>query len=221
MSLQIAPRSTFVRRYLVVMSVLIVAAILLTLAMQAGVRERMSEGAPAVAALPAQTDNLPVLGEAGDFTLTDQTGATFSSASLRGKVYVADFFFTSCSSVCPVMSASMAQLHRDFAAEPRLSFVSISVDPVTDKPEVLDGYAKRYSADPARWHFLTGEDAAIQRLAKDRFKLGQADKPVNHTTRFVLVDGTGKIRGYYFGTEPESVAMLSKDIERLLGESAL
>jgi protein SCO1/2 len=222
MTVNVVPRSTFVRRYLMVMSVLILAAVLATLAMRAGVRARSSETSAAVGvASIAPTDALPVLGEAGEYSLIDQTGTAFSSASLLGKVYVIDFIFTSCTSVCPVMSASMARVHQEFAAEPRVAFVSVTVDPATDKPEVLDGYAKRLSADPARWHFLTGEDAAIQSLARDRFKLGQADKPINHTTRFVLVDGAGKIRGYYFGTEAASVAALGKDIERLLRETSL
>ncbi len=221
MSVHIVPKNTFVRRYLVVMSVLILAAVLAVLALRAGVRARADQDSAVPAAgVPAVTDALPVIGEAGEFSLIDQTGAPFSSASLLGKAYVVDFIFTSCSSVCPVMSDSMAQLQREFAAEPRVAFVSVSVDPVTDTPEVLDRYAKRFSADPARWHFLTGEDAAIQSLAKDRFLLGHADQPVNHTTRFVLVDPAGKIRGYYFGTEPASVAALSQDIERLLQEAA-
>lgn len=218
----IAPQTPFVRRYVVAMSVLIVAAIMATLALREGVRARTKTAPVATASVAPESTAagaLPVLGEVGDFTLTDQAGAAITAASLRGKIYVADFFFTSCGSVCPIMSEAMSKLHKAYAVDPRVAFVSISVDPATDTPEVLKKYAARYSADPARWHFLTGADAAIQSLAKDRFKLGHADEPVNHTTRFVLVDGAGKIRGYYFGTESASIAELQVAIQQLLLET--
>jgi protein SCO1/2 len=211
------PQIPFVRRYVLAMSVLILAAVLATLALRESVRARTAAGPAAPAVLEAAAPGaLPELGEVGEFSLTDQSGAAFTAASLRGKIYVVDFFFTSCGSVCPLMSEAMSKLHKKFAAEPQVAFLSISVDPVTDTPEVLAKYAARYAADPARWHFLTGADAAIQLLAKDRFKLGHADEPVNHTTRFVLVDRAGKIRGYYFGTEPASVSELGQAIQRLL-----
>lgn len=213
MAVKIIPQSTFVRRYLIVMSILIIASVLLVMALRAGVKAKMAQES----AQPA-TNALPIVGDAGEFTLTDQTGAAFSTSSLRGKIYVIDFMFTSCTNVCPVMSGAMAQLHREFAQENRVAFVSVSVDPTTDTPAVLDRYAKRFDADPARWHFLTGEDAAIQSIAKDRFKLGHADKPVNHATNFVLVDGAGKIRGYYTGTEADSVAALRQHMNQLLEE---
>ncbi len=214
------PHSSFVRRYVLAMSVLILAAIFVTLALREGVRARTA-AQPAMQAVIAATapGALSELGVVGEFSLTDQSGAAFNSAALEGKIYVVDFIFTSCGSVCPVMSEAMSKLHKTYAADPRVAFVSVSVDPATDTPEVLTKYAARYGADTARWHFLTGDDAAIQLLAKDRFKLGHADEPVNHTTRFVLVDGVGKIRGYYFGTEPASVAALQVDIENLLVDS--
>jgi len=217
MSVTIAPQNTFVRRYLVVMSVLILAAILATLALRAGVRAKAADPAATVSGqtVPA-TGELPVISKVSEFTLIDQAGAPFSSKALEGKIWVADFIFTSCASVCPVMTTSMVQVQRAFQDDSRVSFVSVSVDPVIDKPEVLDQYAKRHQADPARWHFLTGDNAAIQSLARDQFKLGHAEKPVNHDTHFVLVDGSGQIRGYYFGTEPSSIAALIQDISKLL-----
>lgn len=217
--MSILPQNTFVRRYLVVMSILTIAAILAVLALRASLREQAlaaHEGAG-----PQAAEALPVLGEIGDFTLTDQNGAPFESSSLTGKIYIADFFFTSCSGICPVMSKAMAELQAELAGEPRVAFVSITVDPATDTPEVLTRYAARYGAEPGRWHFLTGEAEAIQRLAKERFLLGYGDEPVNHSSRFVLVDGAGAIRGFYFGNEPASIAALKQDLRRLLDGSSL
>lgn len=201
------------------MSILTLAGILAVLALRTALREKALAAHDVTG--QAAPGPLPELGTIGDFTLTDQTGAPFAQASLVGKIYVADFFFTSCSGICPVMSKAMAEVQAAFDGEPRVAFVSISVDPATDTPEVLTRYAARYGAEPGRWHFLTGEADAIQRLAKDRFLLGYGDEPVNHSSRFVLVDGAGKIRGFYFGTESASLDALRMDIRRLLTESGL
>lgn len=217
--MSLLPQSTFVRRYLVVMSVLTIAAILAVLALRAGLREQALAAHDGTA--PATAEALPVLGEIGDFTLTDQSGAPFEASSLAGKIYVADFFFTSCSGICPVMSKAMADVQQEFTGDHRVAFVSITVDPATDTPEVLTRYAARYGAEPGRWHFLTGEADAIQRLAKERFLLGYGDEPVNHSSRFVLVDGAGAIRGFYFGNEPASIAALKVDLRRLLDEFSI
>lgn len=215
----ILPQSTFVRRYLVVMSVLTIAAILAVLALRAGLREQALAAHDAAGSETAEA--LPVLGEIGAFTLTDQNAAPFGASSLAGKIYIADFFFTSCSGICPVMSKAMAELQQEFAGEPQVAFVSITVDPATDTPEVLTRYAARYGAESGRWHFLTGEAEAIQRLAKERFLLGYGDEPVNHSSRFVLVDGSGAIRGFYFGDEPASIAALKRDLRHLLEETGV
>ncbi len=218
MPTHLTPQSPFVRRYLVVMSILTLAGILAVLALRSAVRE---QALAAHEVTNQATEALPVLGQIGEFTLTDQSGAPFGSAQLAGKLYVADFFFTSCSGICPVMSKAMGDLQTQFADELRISFVSITVDPATDTPEVLTRYAARYKAEAGRWHFLTGEAEAVQRLAKERFLLGYGDEPVNHSGRFVLVDGTGAIRGFYFGTEAASIEALKHDLHRLLSESSL
>lgn len=219
MPTNLTPQSPFVRRYLVVMSVLTLAGILAVLALRSAVREKaLAAHEPAD---QAATQTLPVLGQIGEFTLTDQNGAAFGSAALAGTLYVADFFFTSCSGICPVMSKAMAELQTTFADEPRVSFVSITVDPATDTPEVLTRYAARYQAQAGRWHFLTGDPEAVQLLAKERFLLGYGDEPVNHSGRFVLVDGSGAIRGFYFGTEAASIEALKHDLHKLLDDSSL
>lgn len=166
----------------------------------------------------AGLDALPVLGQVSDFELTAATGQPFRADRLAGKVWVADFIFTSCAGICPVMTGEMAELHRVFEGEDRVEFVSISVDPETDTPEVLAEYGERYGADPERWHFLTGDIDYIHPLATKIFKIGSLDDPLIHSSRFVLVDGTGAIRGYYIGTDTEDVARLAGDIAELLLE---
>lgn len=159
---------------------------------------------------------LPVLYELPDFQLTDSTGAPFDRERMRGKVWVADFIFTTCTGPCPILSTRMAGLFKHFRNNPKVGFVSFSVDPENDTPEVLTAYAERYGADTSQWHFLTGPKEAIDELAVKGFKVGSGDTPSMHDLHFILVDGLGRIRGYYTGTDPEDVAVLQNDIESLL-----
>ncbi len=159
---------------------------------------------------------IPQLGALPDFQLVDSKGMPFGSAQLKGKIWVADFVFTSCTGICPILSTNMSKLHRNLVDRPDVHLVSVSVDPETDTPEVLARYASRYSADTSRWHFLTGPRERIHQLAVAGFKVGSVDEPIFHSNRFILVDGDGAIRGYYVGTEPEDMAKLNHDINTLL-----
>ena len=161
---------------------------------------------------------LPKLYDVPDFTLTDTNGDDFSLSELRGHVWIADFIFTSCAGVCPIMSTNMAEVQQIFDEDPRVQFVSISVDPETDTPEKLAEYAARFNADTDRWHLLTGDLETIHNLATEGFKLGSLDDPINHSDRFVLVDKTGAIRGYYTGTEDDKLFELARDAAALLRE---
>jgi protein SCO1/2 len=186
---------------------------------------------------------LPVLGQVGDFTLIERDGRTVAAHDLAGRVWVADFIFTRCGSSCPRMTARMAQLAADLAGRPEVCFVSFTVDPVHDSPAVLASYAESYTADPKRWLFLTGSKETIYRLARGSFRLGveevtaleasaappsgsaplaehAADEPFIHSTRFVLVDPQGRIRGYYDSTEETKVRKLRADVETLLREAS-
>lgn len=161
---------------------------------------------------------LPVYGDVPAFALTESSGRTLSRDDLLGKPWIADFIFTRCSGTCPVMTSSMSGLHEAFAEARDLNelrFVSFTVDPEWDTPEVLRSYAEGIAADPARWHFLTGDRAVIYALSQQGFHLGAGDdvatSEIMHSTRFVLVDRAGRIRGYYDGTVPEEVAKLAKD----------
>ena len=168
---------------------------------------------------PTVDDDLPELYPVPSFSLSDQTGSSFGLDDLSGKLWVAKFFFTSCSGPCPRMTANMADVTTYFVEDEQVHFVSVSVDPATDTPERLAEYAEFYHADPSRWHFLTGALEAISELALEGFKLGSPDSPVHHADRFILVDQAGIIRGYYAGTEEEGVRRLIAAIEQLRAES--
>ncbi|BAM04835.1 SCO family protein [Phycisphaera mikurensis] len=172
----------------------------------------------------AAEGELPDFGPAPPFKLTDQAGEPFDSASLRGEVWVADFVFTRCVLVCPVLSRVMARLQEatvQAGVADGTRLVSLSVDPEHDTPAVLAAYADRHGADPTRWHFLTGERDEVWSVVRDGFKLlvsptpEDAVNPIAHTPRLVLVDRTGSIRGLYDGTVPEDVEALERDLLRL------
>lgn len=171
---------------------------------------------------------LPVLGEISDFELLERSGQMVRLQDLAGQVWVADFFFTSCAGICPMMSNQMSRLQEELAGVAGVRLVSISVDPERDTPERLRRYAERYGADPQQWWFLTGEKAAIYKLSRESFRLGvEETKPedrgpdteeVLHSSKFVLLDRAGRIRGYYDGDIPDTVPRLARDVRRLLAE---
>lgn len=159
---------------------------------------------------------LPVRGTAPSFTLTDSNGQTFDSAVLEGKVWVADFFFSSCAGPCPMMAAQMGRIEQHFTDGDQVRLVNITVDPLQDTPEKLTKYARKLKADTSRRHFLTGDRDMIHDLSVKGFMIGDPDQLINHSTRFVLVDQNGFIRGFYEGTEPAQVDELIKAMEQLL-----
>jgi protein SCO1 len=171
--------------------------------------------------LPDDPDSpgpLPTLHVVTDFELIDSDGKPFGRKDLLGKVWVADFIYTYCSGPCPKMSAAMADLHREPAFRD-VRFVSISIDPSRDTPESLREYAANYQADVARWKFLTGDRAAIARLAKEGFlQADDAGDPLLHSVQFLLVDREGRLRGTYLGTSPNMQKRLRRHLNRLLAE---
>lgn len=167
----------------------------------------------------------PVLGQVPEFSLTNRDGRTVTLRDLAGAPWVADFIFTRCPATCPMMTARMARLNRDLPADLPVRLVSFSVDPEHDTSEVLERYARSFQA-PDRWLFLTGDREEILALSEKGFKLGVAmelppgtvaPEPILHSTRFVLVDGEGGIRGYYDGFDEESVERLERDLAALAG----
>ncbi len=154
---------------------------------------------------------LPVLGRIQPFTLTDSNGNPFHSDQLRGKVWVANFFFTTCSDICPVLSKEMSSLSRSFGSLEKVSLVSVTVNPEQDTPETLARYAGQFGGVNPNWHFLTGSREAITDLVVNGFKVGDIREPVFHSAHFPLVDADGFIRGYYDGTDPEALNRLLQD----------
>lgn len=179
------------------------------------------------ASLPA---TLPVLGEVPDFTLTAHTGQPLALNNLRGKVWITNFFFTTCRSICPIMQDNMTEVQKAFASNSMVQIVSFTVDPEHDTVEVLNQYAHKKGAIPGKWLFVTGEKKAIYRLARHGFKLAAEDIPEQlegtthdfiHSDKLVLVDTQGGIRGYYSGLDTEQVRQLITDTQHLLREEGL
>jgi protein SCO1/2 len=160
---------------------------------------------------------LPFIGQVGNFTLLDSENKEFSLRQLEGRVWVAKFFFTTCSDICPLMTKNMAALNRSFEILPDVAFVSITVNPENDTPERLNQYRKEHNAGK-RWYFLTGPREQITDLMLNYFKIGSMEEPIFHSSYFALVDRKGYIRGYYEGTNQESINSLFKDVARLLKE---
>lgn len=159
----------------------------------------------------AREEPLPVYGEVPQFELLNQQGHKFGRSSLDGHVWIADFIFTNCESACPRMSSKMHLVQN--ATGPGVKLVSFTVDPQRDTPQALEQYGKKYSADEKRWTFLTGEQATLEMLDRDAFKLGNLN--MDHSTRFVLIDKKGRVRGYYGLFDGDPVSKLAKDAARL------
>lgn len=163
---------------------------------------------------------LPVLGTVPPFALTERSGKSVGSDALAGRVWIADFVFTRCPGVCPILSQRMADLRPKLPqGDAGVRLVSFSVDPTFDTPEKLRPYAERWGAGP-EWLFLTGGRDDVAKLLKDGFKVGFADDgpddmPITHSERFVLVDRAMQIRGYYVGTDPADLARLAADATAL------
>lgn len=184
------------------------------------------------AQVPRAGESLPAAPGLPDFDLIDQDGAAFTKKSLAGSVWIFDFIFTKCSGPCPVMNSRMAALARDLVGSSRVRLASISVDPEHDTPKVLTDFARMSGAPKGRWIFLTGTKPAVFALSREGFRLGVEENgpesagkslgsmPLLHSTRFALVDGRARIRGYYDGTEEDAVARLIADARRLSAEDA-
>ncbi|WP_186992066.1 SCO family protein [Constantimarinum furrinae] len=175
--------------------------------------------------------DMAVIGEVPPFNFTNQNGNAISNSDYSGKVYVAEFFFTTCPSICPIMNRNMVIIQDEFYGNPNLGFASFSIDPAYDTPQVLKQYAENYKITSPNWHLLTGDKEEIFKLANEGFNLyvGEASEVeggFEHSGFFALIDQDGKIRSrydengnpviYYDGLEAEGIAMLIEDIKKLL-----
>ena len=159
---------------------------------------------------------------APEFQLTDQNGQLVSLADLKGKVWVADFIFTRCPGPCPIMTSHMAELNQALGSKANdVELVTITVDPEYDTPEVLKKYREHAGAMPVRWKFLTGPADKIREITIKGFLQPLSKDDVGtpmHSTRFILVDRDGWMRGFQDGSDPEVVQKLLVDIGSLLRE---
>lgn len=180
-----------------------------------------------------QSSDLHTVGPVPAFSLTDQNKKRITDKDYLGKVYVVEFFFSSCPTICPVMNQNMLQLQKEFYGKPDFGIASITIDPATDTPEHLKKHAELLGAKHYNWHFLTGNKDYIFKLATHGFNLyaGENDKAnggFEHSGMFALVDKEGNIRCrkdqfdnpilYYDGLEQPGIDMLKEDIKKLLEE---
>ncbi len=149
------------------------------------------------------------------FTLTDRSGQEFDTATLRGQVWVASFFFATCPGSCLKMNNSIAGLEKEFGPL-GVTFVSMTVDPENDTPERLKEYALHYDAAAEHWRFLTGDVSILKHVANDLFRL-PFDKAA-HSDRLMLVGPDGRVQGRFAGTDPTQVALLKKRLVALVQE---
>lgn len=176
---------------------------------------------------------LLTIGKVPAFTFTDQHGATISNKEYEGKVYVVEFFFTTCPTICPVMNKNMVTLQNEFSGTPDFGIASFTINPEHDTPEVLKAYADEYKVTHKNWHMMTGEKEKIFELANKGFNLyvGESNEAAGgfeHSGMFALIDREGNIRSrkdtsgnplvYYDGMEAAGITMLKKDIAILLKE---
>jgi protein SCO1/2 len=168
----------------------------------------------------SQHPTLEVFGDVPQFELVSEDGQPFHSQALAGKIWVADFIYTTCPGPCPRMTSQMREVQDAVLKMPDVRLVSFTVDPAQDTPPVLAAYAKTHGAAASIWYFLTGPMATLQALDRDAFKLGNIDGTLQHSTRFVLVDRQGRIRGYYDTSESSAIPKVISDIYSLARERA-
>jgi protein SCO1/2 len=158
-----------------------------------------------------------------DFSFTNQNGKTITQKDYEGKIYVADFFFTTCGSICPKMTANMTDIQKAIISNPNVMLLSHTVLPEVDSVPVLKKYALEKGVDDSKWNLVTGDKKEIYTMARKSYlavKLGKPDELYDmvHTENFVLVDAKRRVRGFYDGTNPEEIARLIEDITFLSNE---
>lgn len=171
-------------------------------------------------------EKLPVLGTPGHvvqgFTLTNQDGKAITQNNVKGKIYVAEYFFTTCTNICPVMNKNMEKIYAKYKDNPNFLILSHTSDPDYDSIPVLKAYAAKHGADVKNWFFLTGEKRHLYKLARESYLVDDGhytgEDDFIHTQWFSLVDGDGQIRGLYEGTKDKDIEKLIGDIDRLMHE---
>ena len=191
-------------------------ALALTVLLQ---RHPADSSAPVTGSAPLLARDSASCFDAPDFIAVDQDGRAFAARELRGKVWIADFIFTGCAGVCPVLTQKMATLQRDLAASP-IDFVSFDVDPDHDTPAKLNEYGQTYHADFSNWHFLALPSwhaaFAVAKGMRATTATDDRDFQLLHSDHFLLVDADGRVRGVYDMYKPASMGQLASDARALL-----
>jgi protein SCO1/2 len=158
-----------------------------------------------------------------DFAFVNQNGDTITQKNYEGKIYVADFFFTTCGSICPKMSTNLSEVQKAVLNNPKVMLLSHTVFPEVDSVSVLKAYAVKYGVVDSKWNLVTGDKKEIYTMARKSYlavKLGRPDQLYDmvHTENFVLVDQKRRVRGFYDGTNKEEIKRLLEDIDFLSKE---
>lgn len=158
-----------------------------------------------------------------DFSFINQNGDTITQKNYEGKIYVADFFFTTCGSICPKMSTNLVEVQKAVLNNPKVMLLSHTVFPEVDSVSVLKAYAVKYGVVDSKWNLVTGDKKEIYTMARKSYlavKLGRPDQLYDmvHTENFVLVDQKRRVRGFYDGTKKEDISRLLEDIDFLSKE---
>ncbi len=175
--------------------------------------------------------DMAIIGKVPDYSFTNQEGKTIDNNYYNDKVYVVEFFFTTCPSICPIMNRNMVKIQNKYYGNPKFGIASFTIDPAHDTPQILKEYADDYGITLKNWHLLTGDKEAIYTLANEGFNLyvgedSNVEGGFEHSGFFALIDQEGNIRSrkdehgnpiiYYDGLEDEGIQMLIEDIKKLL-----
>ncbi len=177
--------------------------------------------------------HLPTYGNPGHhvepFSFINQDGKTMTEKDLEGKIYVVEYFFTTCEGICPKMNDNMAKVYQAFRGQHDVAILSHTVDPETDTVEQLKRYSLKYDADPAQWNFVTGDKMELYKMAINSYLVTAVEDTTKkeimpdfiHSEKFVLIDKEKHIRGSYDGTKEAEIKKLISDILELKKEYAL
>lgn len=192
----------------------------------------------ALSSCQEEEERLPVLGprevQEGDtlyhtipdFAFVDQDSALVTQETFQGDIYVADFFFTSCPTICPKMKSQMLRVYEKYQGDDNVKFLSHSIDPTHDSVAVLRDYADRLGVDAEKWHFITGDRDVIFDIAQNSYMASALEDEAEpgglvHSGAFLLIDSQRRVRGHYDGTKAEEVDQLMRDMDLLLKEERL
>lgn len=168
-----------------------------------------------------QHKELPVITTIPDFSFTERTGKEYGTKDLKNKVWVGSFIFTSCSAQCPLIVTELQKIQRALRFKDNFRIVSFTLDPLTDTPKRLTDYANQAKADPYKWLFLTADNKRTQELIQKGFILPSLESEkaygdIVHSSKLVLVDAGGRVRGYYDSIESSEMKQLLKDAKTLI-----